>query len=119
MDRLMTRIGILACGLAVLSAAEARAQAPIFGPYQALPAGVICSCPQFAGPHYHVGGFQPMAGIGASNARRRGPAAGPGTYPGGGASPNEQGLPRGRRYYGGRYFGSFNNRYYGPQYGYF
>ncbi len=29
------------------------------------------------------------------------------------------GLPRGRRYYGGRYFGSFNNRFYGPQYGYF
>ena len=30
------------------------------------------------------------------------------------------GLPRGRRYYnGGRYFGNFNNRYYGPQYGYF
>jgi hypothetical protein len=29
------------------------------------------------------------------------------------------GLPRGRRYYGGRFFGSFNNRYYGPQYGNF
>ncbi|NQV27556.1 MAG: hypothetical protein HQ518_24670 [Rhodopirellula sp.] len=29
------------------------------------------------------------------------------------------GLPRGRRYYGGRYFGQFNNRYYGPQYGNF
>ncbi len=28
-------------------------------------------------------------------------------------------LPGGRRYYNGRYFGNFNNRYYGPQYGYF
>jgi hypothetical protein len=28
-------------------------------------------------------------------------------------------LPAGRRYYNGRYFGNFNNRYYGPQYGYF
>lgn len=29
------------------------------------------------------------------------------------------GLPYGRAYYGGRYFGNFNNRFYGPQYGYF
>ena len=29
------------------------------------------------------------------------------------------GLPRGRRYFNGRYFGSFNNRFYSPQYGYF
>lgn len=29
------------------------------------------------------------------------------------------GLPRGRRYFGGRYFGQFNNRFYGPQYGNF
>ena len=28
-------------------------------------------------------------------------------------------LPRGQVYYGGRYFGTFNNRFYGPQYGYF
>lgn len=28
-------------------------------------------------------------------------------------------LPAGRRYYNGRYFGNFNNRFYGPQYGYF
>ena len=27
--------------------------------------------------------------------------------------------PFGRRYYGNRYFGNFNNRFYGPQYGYF
>ena len=28
-------------------------------------------------------------------------------------------LPSGRRYYNGRYFGNLNNRFYGPQYGYF
>jgi hypothetical protein len=28
-------------------------------------------------------------------------------------------LPRGRTYYNGRYYGNFNNRFYGPQYGYF
>lgn len=28
-------------------------------------------------------------------------------------------LPRGQVYYGGRFFGSFNNRFYGPQYGNF
>ncbi len=28
-------------------------------------------------------------------------------------------LPRGWNYYNGRYYGNFNNRYYGPQYGYF
>ena len=29
------------------------------------------------------------------------------------------GLPSGRLYLGGRYFGQFNNRFYGPQYGNF
>jgi hypothetical protein len=28
-------------------------------------------------------------------------------------------LPRGQVYYNGRYFGDFNNRFFGPQYGYF
>lgn len=28
-------------------------------------------------------------------------------------------LPGGRSYYKGRYYGNLNNRYYGPQYGYF
>ena len=28
-------------------------------------------------------------------------------------------LPAGRNYYQGRYYGNFNNRFYGPQYGYF
>ena len=34
-------------------------------------------------------------------------------------SPDNFVLPTGRRYYGGRYFGNLNNRYYGPQYGNF
>lgn len=28
-------------------------------------------------------------------------------------------LPSGRNYYQGQYYGNFNNRFYGPQYGYF
>lgn len=28
-------------------------------------------------------------------------------------------LPSGRSYYEGRYYGNYNNRFYGPQYGYF
>lgn len=43
-----------------------------------------------------------------------------GNYSNGNNSNNSNyGLPRGRRYYNNRYFGNFNNRYYGPQYGYF
>ncbi len=42
---------------------------------------------------------------------------GPRYAPGGTGPGFEPGLPRGRRYYGGRYFGSFNNRFYSPQYG--
>jgi hypothetical protein len=40
------------------------------------------------------------------------------TYDGSGAG-RAYGLPRGRRYYNGRYFGTFHSRYDGPQYGYF
>lgn len=36
-----------------------------------------------------------------------------------GYGPRRGQLPRGRRYLNGRYFGNFNNRFYGPQYGYF
>jgi len=39
--------------------------------------------------------------------------------PVGGVPGSPGNLPAGRRYYGGRYFGNFNNRIYGPQYGYF
>lgn len=45
-------------------------------------------------------------------------APGSGHAPGG-YYPGASGLPRGRRYYNGRYFGNLNNRFYGPQYGYF
>ena len=41
-----------------------------------------------------------------------------GSYPGG-YNAGAPGLPQGRRYYNGRYFGNLNNRFYGPQYGYF
>lgn len=34
-------------------------------------------------------------------------------------APRTFGLPVGRPYYGGRYFGNYNNRWYLPQYGYF
>jgi hypothetical protein len=53
-------------------------------------------------------------------ARFRGTSAPAGTPRGSGTNPaGTTGLPRGRRYYNGRYFGSFNNRFYSPQYGYF
>ncbi|MEQ8667681.1 MAG: hypothetical protein RIC12_00825 [Pirellulales bacterium] len=35
------------------------------------------------------------------------------------SSYNRDNMPRGRRYIDGRYYGNYNNRYYGPQYGYF
>lgn len=34
-------------------------------------------------------------------------------------APGRSQLPAGRSYYQGRYFGNLNNRFYGPQYGYF
>lgn len=52
----------------------------------------------------------------AAHVRRNRRAYSRGGYSSGGLN---QALPGGRRYYGGRYFGNFNNRYYGPQYGYF
>lgn len=44
---------------------------------------------------------------------------GAGGYGTGGYGNGSYGLPQGRRYYNGRYFGNLNNRFYGPQYGYF
>jgi hypothetical protein len=89
-----------------------------------------CSCGVHA-PHYHYGPggsvFHPGSGAawagqgaGGSFAGRGGGGYGNGNgaVPPGEAGPI-YGLPRGRRYYGGRFFGSFNNRYYGPQYGNF
>lgn len=58
---------------------------------------------------------RPLFGLGSANR----------AYPARGATGGRTdaygrpGLPRGQVYYGGRYFGSFNNRFYGPQYGYF
>lgn len=34
-------------------------------------------------------------------------------------NPGSSRLPSGRTYYQGRYYGNFNNRFFGPQYGYF
>lgn len=36
-----------------------------------------------------------------------------------GARSMRGGVPGGRTYYNGRYYGNYNNRFYGPQYGYF
>lgn len=47
------------------------------------------------------------------------PAGRSGSTRGSGDAYGRPQLPRGQVYYGGRYFGSFNNRYYGPQYGNF
>jgi hypothetical protein len=52
--------------------------------------------------------------VGATPRSAAGSTAGSTTNPAG-----TTGLPRGRRYYNGRYFGDFNNRFYSPQYGYF
>lgn len=51
-------------------------------------------------------------------ARRAGLYNGDAWYSNGSTSGRNQ-LPFGRRYYGGRYYGSFRDRYYGPQYGNF
>ena len=66
--------------------------------------------------HYHTSPGGPAYALPeASRALGR-----PGGAPNGVFDPGPiYGLPRGRRYYGGRFFGSFNNRFYGPQYGNF
>ena len=81
--------------------------------YQSSMAGEPQRCPVCGGYHgaqnghgYYQGGY------------------GPGSYGAGGYGTSgygygSYGLPQGRRYYNGRYFGNLNNRYYGPQYGYF
>jgi hypothetical protein len=112
---MVRRTSILAplVGLVLWAAAlEARAQ----GHSQIPP----CTCGG-QGPHYHMGpgGLHSHSGAGAAWGGAGGFNAGRGY---GGADVDSgpiTGLPRGRRYYGGRFFGSFNNRYYGPQYGNF
>jgi hypothetical protein len=77
-----------------------------------------------APPPYHAHGHAAHVRGGAAGprgwlpfGRARGAAAGNGS--GGFDAGGTAGLPRGRRYYNGRYFGGFNNRFYSPQYGYF
>jgi hypothetical protein len=42
-----------------------------------------------------------------------------GSYRQGSGRTTRGGVPGGRTYYNGRYYGNYNNRFYGPQYGYF
>jgi hypothetical protein len=108
----------LLTGLALGSWAEVgRAQMTMTGPSPVPP----CTCGG-QGPHIHVspGGTYAPQGRGAARSGTGGINAGRGygdVAPGAAGPIN--GLPRGRRYYGGRFFGSFNNRFYGPQYGNF
>jgi hypothetical protein len=100
----IARLALLtSIGLPLAPSPSARAQAPMtaspptwYAPPGALP-GVVAREPH----RIYIHGV-PLFG-------RLGPSAlnAPGT----------PGMPRGRRYYNGRYFGSFNNRFYGPQYG--
>jgi hypothetical protein len=99
-----------------LLASTTSAQQPAATNFQ-VPAGTpVCNCAAYTGPHYHLSGNpttpppRTRFGMGSGAANRENFNA---------INPNEQGLPRGRRYYGGRYFGAFSNRFYGPQYGYF
>ncbi|MDZ4848679.1 MAG: hypothetical protein SGI77_05250 [Pirellulaceae bacterium] len=52
---------------------------------------------------------------------QRGYSAAPATSPApqGSSRSTSSGLPTGRTFYQGRYYGNPGNRYYGPQYGYF
>ncbi len=99
-------------GTLILSHGTASAQSP--APVT-VPAGTpVCNCGVYTGPHYH------LTAQSTTTPRLFGRSAGLNNRTNNsGLTPNEQGLPRGRRYYGGRYFGSFNDRFYGPQYGYF
>lgn len=93
------------CGLFVFAAARSFAQSPTTGPY---------CCEAHArqaatarGPVVSRGLFGSFRGAGTRTSRAQGDAYG------------RPQLPRGQVYYGGRYFGGFNNRFYGPQYGNF
>jgi hypothetical protein len=96
----------VSCGLIVLATtAGSLAQSPPTWPYcceaHARQAGV------YRGPGSSRGLFGTVPGGRAGSTSGRGDAYG------------RPALPRGQVYYGGRYFGSFNNRFYGPQYGNF
>jgi hypothetical protein len=113
MSRGLCRFGLLAAIVLGASGSSCRAQTP----YQGFGAA----------PYYAAGPFQSRRGIGhrawwGGGGRYGGmvnPGRGPSYSPGGIGPGFVPGLPRGRRYYGGRYFGSINDRFYSPQYGYF
>ena len=116
----ITRLALLAGLLVGVCAREGLAQGQVPGNAPVPP----CICGGQA-PHYHVGptGMHSHTGAGAPRVGQGGSNGGSGFGASSGNDPGTQGpmtgLPRGRRYYGGRFFGSFNNRYYGPQYGNF
>ncbi len=88
---------LVALAAIVIASAPARGQSPAPCPY--------CH-------RYHTAEPARPRPLGPS----RGPNAGSNDNPN---LPGTPGLSRGRRYYGGRYFGNFNDRFYGPQYGNF
>lgn len=101
---------ILAFGL---FPAPARAQYPVHPSHRGLFSGQGQVCPNCGQVH----GGAPMPFW-----RRWTQQAATGAGGGGGiqnpyVGPNR--LPRGQVYFNGRYFGDFNNRFFGPQYGYF
>ncbi len=110
----VNRLGLFTVAIVIGAAiSHGRAEGPADGPISAPPGGPVCHCAAYVGGHVHL---NPSATAPGRQPTMRRTVFGRINEP---LSPNEQGLPRGRRYYGGRYFGSFNNRYYGPQYGYF
>jgi len=98
---------LVSCGVIVLAmAARSHAQAP--------PSGTYC-CEAHARQAAGARGSMSSRGLFGSPFGNR---AGSTTRAAGDAYGRPH-LPRGQVYYGGRYFGSFNNRFYGPQYGNF
>ena len=106
MDRQILRIGLKSTILFLALGSPLLAQTPP----QTLPMSPPCACGRY---HTNPAGPQSLQGATRhSSGMRKAPngVSDPGAY---------IGLPRGRRYYGGRFFGSFNDRFYGPQYGNF
>jgi hypothetical protein len=106
----------LSIGWPLTAPPSARAQAPV------TPSPPIQYAPAYSPPGAGVSAPRRVFGRGVPLFGRVGvrtPNAGMPAGPGGTYGAGYPGLPRGRRYYNGRYFGSFNNRFYGPQYGNF
>ena len=111
MSRRAARIALRSAVLSLALASPCLAEQPTQPAH--FPARCACGYPA---AHYHTSPGGPAYALPeASRALGR-----PGGAPNGVFDPGPiNGLPRGRRYYGGRFFGSFNNRFYGPQYGNF